>query len=110
MNALQTYTYPELQQELLFAPATQQCPELIILPKPGFQRKYVTFATRYGSNDVHFLSRNATEPLQTPAGVAHFLEHQMFDQPGRNALQTLGALGASPNAYTGHYYTVYLAS
>lgn len=109
-ETLHALHYPDIEQQVYWSPADDRRPELFILLKPGFQRKYVTFATRYGSNDVRFLPRGASAPVETPAGIAHFLEHQLFDQPEGNALQTLGALGASPNAYTGHYFTVYLAS
>jgi len=79
---------------------------VFVVPKPGFQKRYAFFATDYGGADRKFkLGGNWT---QTPEGVAHFLEHKMFDTPdGDNALTTLSANGASPNAYTSTDITAY---
>ena len=66
-----------------------------VIPKKGFQKSYAMFATNYGGADRRF--RYQGEWLNTPAGVAHFLEHKMFDMPdGSNALSVLSANGASP--------------
>jgi len=79
---------------------------VLVLPRPGFQKAYAHFATRYGGADRRFFLNDRWE--DTPAGVAHFLEHKMFDMPdGSNALQTLSAAGASPNAYTSSSVTAY---
>ena len=79
---------------------------VMVLPRPGFQKSYAHFATRYGGADRRFFLRGRWE--DTPAGVAHFLEHKMFDMAdGTNALQTLSAAGASPNAYTSSSVTAY---
>jgi len=79
---------------------------VLVLPRPGFQKAYAHFATRYGGADRRFFLNGRWE--DTPAGVAHFLEHKMFDMAdGSNALQTLSAAGASPNAYTGSSVTAY---
>jgi len=79
---------------------------VLVLPRPGFQKAYAHFATRYGGADRRFFLNGRWE--DTPAGVAHFLEHKMFDMAdGSNALQTLSAAGASPNAYTGSSETAY---
>ena len=79
---------------------------VLVLPRPGFQKAYAHFATRYGGADRRFFLNGVWE--DTPAGVAHFLEHKMFDMAdGSNALQTLSAAGASPNAYTGSSVTAY---
>ena len=74
--------------------------------KPGYTLGYALFATDYGGADRKFsLSGN---PEDTPAGVAHFLEHKMFDTPdGKNALNILSENGASPNAWTSQSMTAY---
>ena len=78
---------------------------VFVVPKPGFHKKYAFFATEYGGIDRRFkLSGNWTD---TPAGVAHFLEHKMFDTEDGNALELLSANGASPNAYTSNDITAY---
>lgn len=77
-----------------------------VLPKPGYTKTYAFFVTNYGGADRRF--RLAGEWIDTPAGVAHFLEHKMFDTPeGGNALAVLSANGASPNAYTSSDKTAY---
>jgi len=76
-----------------------------VMPKRDYNKSYAFFATDYGGADRRFsLSGNW---LDTPAGVAHFLEHKMFDTPDGNALTTLSANGASPNAYTSTDITAY---
>ncbi|MCI5704249.1 MAG: insulinase family protein [Pseudoflavonifractor sp.] len=74
-------------------------------PKPGFQKSYAFFATNYGGMDMRF--RLDGRWLDTPAGVAHFLEHKTFDTEDGNALQDLAANGASPNAFTSTALTGY---
>jgi predicted Zn-dependent peptidase len=77
-----------------------------VLPKPGFIKCYAVFATDYGGADRRF--RIGGEWRDTPAGVAHFLEHKMFDTPdGGNALAVLSANGADPNAFTSSCMTAY---
>jgi len=76
-----------------------------VVPKPGFARSYAFFATRYGGMDVRFqLNGNW---LDTPAGIAHYLEHKMFDTKEGNALQELAKNGAEPNAFTSNAMTGY---
>ena len=70
-----------------------------------FQKNYAFFATNYGGMDMRF--RLDGEWKNTPAGVAHFLEHKMFDTQDGNALQDLAANGASPNAFTSSAITGY---
>ena len=78
---------------------------LYVVPKPGYAKAYAFFATNYGGADRRF--KLAGEWIDTPAGVAHFLEHKMFDMPDGNALSVLSANGASPNAYTSPAMTAY---
>ena len=68
----------------------------------------IHISTHYGGEDERF--RTGERWRQTPGGVAHFLEHKMFDMPGENALQTLSARGASANAFTGNDMTGYYFS
>jgi len=78
---------------------------VFVVPKPGFHKKYAFFATEYGGIDRRF--KLADKWIDTPAGVAHFLEHKMFDTEDGNALELLSANGASPNAYTSTDVTAY---
>jgi len=78
---------------------------VFVFPKPGYQKGYAFFATSYGGMDVRFCLDG--EWHDTPAGVAHYLEHKMFDTQEGNALQDLAANGASPNAFTSNAITGY---
>ena len=78
---------------------------VFVIPKPGFHKKYAFFATDYGGVDRRF--KLSDKWIDTPAGVAHFLEHKMFDTEDGNALELLSANGASPNAYTSTDITAY---
>ena len=73
--------------------------------KPDFQKSYAFFATDYGGMDMKFQLDG--QWYDTPAGVAHFLEHKTFDTKDGNALQDLAANGASPNAFTSSAITGY---
>ena len=75
------------------------------VPRKGFARKYALFATRYGGMDLRFELDG--QWLDTPAGIAHYLEHKMFDTQEGNALQDLAKNGAEPNAFTSNAITVY---
>ena len=78
---------------------------VFIFPKPEFQKGYAFFATNYGGMDMRFCLDGTWH--DTPAGVAHYLEHKMFDTKEGNALQELAANGASPNAFTSNAITGY---
>jgi len=91
--------------EKLFHTALDNGLHIYVSPKPGFQKSYAFFATNYGGMDMRFLMDG--QWLDTPAGVAHFLEHKTFDTEDGNALQDLAANGASPNAFTSTALTGY---
>ena len=78
---------------------------VFVFPKPEFQKGYAFFATNYGGMDRRFCLDGVWH--DTPAGVAHYLEHKMFDTEDGNALQELAANGASPNAFTSSAITGY---
>ena len=81
---------------------------VLVVPKPGFTRKIAYFVTNYGS--VHTAFTLDGQHYTTPAGVAHYLEHKMFDMPGRDVTAEFAALGASPNAFTSYALTAYYFS
>ena len=82
---------------------------VMVVPKKGIQKKYIIWGTHYGSNESKFIVPGETEVTTVPDGVAHFLEHKMFEQEsGVNSLDTLTALGVNANAYTTNDHTAYL--
>ena len=96
--------YPRIGEEVIWVTLDNGLP-VCIVPKEGFSRKYALFATRYGGMDMRF--RLNGQWLDTPAGIAHYLEHKMFDTEDGNALQELAMNGAEPNAFTSNAITCY---
>ena len=96
--------YPGLGERLYSARLDNGLPVLVDC-RPGWASCFAFFAVRYGGMDLRYQLDG--EWTETPAGVAHFLEHKMFDTPEGNALQTLSANGASPNAFTSAEITGY---
>lgn len=83
--------------------------DIIIIPKKNAIKKYIIWGTHFGSIDNHFVMPKTGEKVYIPDGVAHFLEHKMFEQSnGTNSLDTLMALGIDANAYTTNDHTAYL--
>lgn len=79
-----------------------------LLPKPEMAKTYGIFTTDYGSIDQTFEPINETERVTVPEGVAHFLEHKMFENKGGDVFADFGEQGASANAYTSFTKTAYL--
>lgn len=96
--------YPRIGEGVIWVTLDNGLP-VCIVPKKGFSRKYALFATRYGGMDMRF--RLNGQWLDTPAGIAHYLEHKMFDTEDGNALQELAMNGAEPNAFTSNAITCY---
>lgn len=93
--------------------------EVILLPKPGFEQSFVTFTTKFGSIDQSFRRSDGAEsgnPKQTekftvvPDGIAHFLEHKMFESESGDVFPHFAEGGASANAFTTFDQTTYLFS
>lgn len=83
--------------------------KVIIVPKKESTKKFVIWGTKFGSIDNKFILPETGEEVTVPDGVAHFLEHKMFEQPnGTNSLDTMMALGLDANAYTTNDHTAYL--
>ena len=82
---------------------------VMILPRENVMKKYIIWGVNFGSIDNEFILPGETEAKKVPDGVAHFLEHKMFEQrSGINSLDTLSALGVNANAYTTNDHTAYL--
>ncbi len=81
-----------------------------ILPKKGFNKTYATFTTKYGSIDKHFTPLGKQDPIEVPDGIAHFLEHKMFEDEEGDVFQDFSKQGASANAFTSFTRTAYLFS
>ena len=99
--------YPEVGERLYRA--TLPCGlHIAVLPRPGFTKKLCYFVTHYGAIHSDFTVDGKT--FSAPAGVAHYLEHKLFDMPGRDITAEFAALGAVPNAFTSYDMTAYYFS
>ena len=102
---MQRHDYPNIG-ETLYSAELPNGLRLRVVPKKGFATFYAAFAANYGGADRRFELDG--EAIDTPAGVAHFLEHKMFDLPdGDSAMNLLSANGAEPNAFTSSDMTCY---
>lgn len=96
--------YPELD-ETVYRETLPCGLETIVVPRKGFTRHLAYFVTDYGSIHTDFTLDGET--FRAPDGVAHFLEHKMFDLPGRDVSGEFAAMGASVNAFTSYDMTAY---
>ena len=78
---------------------------VIVLKRPGFSRKLAYLAIDYGSLHTHYTYEG--KAYTAPEGVAHYLEHKMFDLPGRDVSAEFAAMGANVNAFTSYDMTAY---
>lgn len=83
--------------------------KVFLLPKRDFNETYGIMTANFGSIDTSFIPRGSNQAVQYPAGVAHFLEHKLFeDENGQDLLQQFVELGAESNAFTSFTKTSYL--
>ena len=108
-NSKKMREFAELQETLTCYRIYPGMP-LYILPKPGYQKKYAAFAAHFGSIDNRFRVEGAVEPVAIPEGVAHFLEHKLFEDERGNVFDRFAVHGASSNAFTTFTHTSYLFS
>lgn len=97
-------------QEKIYTETLDNGLKVVILPKRGFSKTFVTFTTKYGSIDRTFKPHGKDEFITVPDGIAHFLEHKMFEKEDGDVFQKFGLNGASANAYTTFGRTAYLFS
>ena len=99
--------YPKLNETVYFEKLDNGL-SVYLLPKKGFNRTYVTLSTSLGSvvGDVY----KDDQKVDIPGGVAHFLEHKLFDQEGNDVSLKFAMNQAQVNAFTQHNRTTYLFS
>lgn len=106
---MEKITFGQLQEEL-FHEKMENGLQVYILPKAGFNKTYATFTTKYGSIDNHFKPLDSDEFIKVPDGIAHFLEHKLFEKEDGDVFQQFSKQGASANAFTSFTRTAYLFS
>lgn len=83
--------------------------EIYIMEKPQYSSSYAIYGTRYGSIDTRF-AKNGEEMITVPEGIAHYLEHKLFEGEDGDAFSKYAKTGASANAFTSFDRTCYLFS
>jgi len=106
---MEKISFDQLQEELYYEKLDNGL-DVYILPKKGFNKTYATFTTKYGSIDNHFQPPEKNEFVKVPDGIAHFLEHKLFEKEDGDVFQQFSKQGASANAFTSFTRTAYLFS
>ena len=84
--------------------------DVYVIPKK-MTTSYAIFATRYGAVDNKFKTNKDNDFTVVPDGIAHFLEHKLFEcEGGIDAFELFAKTGASANAYTSNTMTAYIFS
>ena len=99
--------YPELQEQV-YRETLPNGLTVLVVPRPGFSRKIAYFVTDFGAIHTDF-TLDGTH-YQVPGGIAHYLEHKLFDMPDGDVMAKFAALGANPNAFTSYDLTAYYFS
>lgn len=102
--------YYETLKETVYYQKLANGLQVYLLPKPEYNKTFATFSTHYGSVDNRFVPLGQEAEITVPDGVAHFLEHKMFESPTGDVFQDFAKHGASANAFTSHDVTTYLFS
>ncbi|MFE6374281.1 EF-P 5-aminopentanol modification-associated protein YfmH [Bacillus subtilis] len=100
----------EQLQETLYHEKMSNGLDVYVLPKKGFNKTYAVFTTKYGSIDNRFVPLGKNEMVHVPDGIAHFLEHKLFEKADGDVFQDFSKQGASANAFTSFTRTAYLFS
>lgn len=79
--------------------------DIYMVPKKTVKNFYITLNVKYGS--IYTKYKWNGEKYEDPKGIAHYLEHLMFNMPDKDAFKYFATLGSAVNAYTGHEYTCY---
>ena len=104
---MQTRTYPALGEQVIWQTLSCGLP-VAIVPRPGFTKKLCYFVTDFGAIHTEFTLDG--KAWSVPAGIAHYLEHKMFDLPDRDVTAEFASLGAMVNAFTSYDMTAYYFS
>lgn len=100
----------EMSQDLderVFQTKLENGLSIYICQKKGYQQKIGMFGTKYGSLTNHFVDLQTNQEVKVPDGIAHFLEHKLFEKEGDNALDLFSKMGVDSNAYTTFDHTVF---
>lgn len=103
--------YIDSLDETLYSATHRTGLRVYVMPKKDFSKTYAVYSTKFGSINNRFVPLGKDKDITVPDGVAHFLEHKMFEQPdGSNAFDLFSKYGANANAFTSFTNTSYLFS
>lgn len=109
MNEIQTIKLDKIN-EVYYKINHKSGLTIYVLPKSDYIKTYALFATKFGSVNNHFINKTENKEVKIPDGIAHFLEHKMFEGKDEDAFARYARTGASANAYTSFDKTAYLFS
>ena len=104
---MELLNYPQLDQQV-YRQILPNGLTVLVAPRPGFTRKIAYFVTDYGAIHTDYTLDGVHH--RAPDGVAHYLEHKLFDLPGRDVSEEFAAMGAVVNAFTSYDVTAYYFS
>lgn len=78
-----------------------------LYPMKGFSSAFAIFGTRYGSVDTTFKTNEDKDFITVPEGIAHYLEHKLFEGEECSAFENFSKTGAYSNAFTSFDTTAY---
>jgi len=104
MGLLEHHHYEYIDEEIFVGEINGL--KTYVVPKKGFSKYYAMLTVKYGSKDIKF-SINDGEMKEYPLGIAHFLEHKLFEEKEGNIFDRFALLGSSPNAFTNFNITSY---
>lgn len=102
--------YYDVIDETVYEHELQNGLRLFVIPKPGFQKTFVTYTTQFGSLDSRFKPLGKEDFVTVPDGVAHFLEHKLFEKEEEDLFTAFAEENAQANAFTSFDRTSYLFS
>lgn len=100
----------ELLGEVVYKKVHDSGLEMYFIPKKDYQKKFAYFTTRYGALYNDFTIHGEDKVTSMPHGIAHFLEHKIFEDENKNIFEEFAKLGANVNAYTNFQSTAYMFS
>ncbi|MFY9612286.1 MAG: pitrilysin family protein [Tissierellaceae bacterium] len=100
--------YNDTIDERILSTVSTQGIRIFFMPKEGYSKKYAVFSTDYGSIDNIFVPIGARDRLEVPEGIAHFLEHKLFEEEDGDVFEKFSNIGAQVNAFTSFNQTSYL--
>ena len=99
MTELEQVTYAQLGETVYHGTLSDGL-RLAVVPKRGFQKRFAVLTVGYGSLDNSFVPLGADAPRDMPEGIAHFLEHKLFEDEAGDVFDQFARVGANANAYT----------